>query len=171
MSSAYDAEAKTRTAIWVHPDTEWMGKDQRLSFSIPRELHDRIMTTVDIPARRHYFGIAYKQFAIPKIKEAIEDKNSGFVVLENHAPFQMRPHENQEDPEKMVERTMNGTPRALTKDKESDSVRWEIWVKVKQKRMVVPRFREKPKEGFEAQENMPEWARGNVAVHDELKGI
>lgn len=162
-------------AIFVHPDKEWTVRPtgRRLMFEVPRELHELVMNAPGEETRYAAFGRVYKEFAMPAIKDAIANpKKAGFEVLDREA-FGLKPSEMQESAEHLITRTLEKKALAQTKPVERDVVNWEIWVWAKERKLVVPRFRERlgPEHGFEANKNLPKWAQRNVTVHDETKGI
>jgi len=158
------------SAIWVQPDAEFLEKEQPLIFEVPGELH-RIAMNTELPEqeRRTAFGRIYVEFGTVAIKEAAKHpKLAGFEVLDGH-PLAMLPHEVQEDPADIVERTMKGISRTTPKRAIGrDTVFWKIVVKVRQQRRLYERFREVkgPKDGFEANDEMPAWGAHKKLVYD-----
>lgn len=158
------------TAIFVQPDTEYFEKDQPLIFEVPGELH-RIAMDTSLPdeERRAAFGRIYTEFGTVAVKHELSHPHPDiFEVLDEH-PVAMLPHETQEHPEDISERTVKGVPKsAIERSTARGTVFWKIIVRTKQKRRLYERFREikGPKDGFEANDEMPEWAAHKQQVYD-----
>ena len=148
-----------RGLIWVQPDAQYFRKAQGLVFQLPGELHRAIVDPITPELGREAFARAYKEFAMPCIRAAMNRPElTPFEVL-NEAPFGMQPHDMQEDPESMHERTVNGVPRpAMTKAQLEDRVFWRIYVWVKAKRTLyeVNHDRRGPKDGFASEDLLRE---------------
>lgn len=161
------------TAIWVQPDAEFFERLQRIVFEIPGELHREIMNPdITDEERRGFFGRAYREFALPAILAARKNPmRYGFEVLDRQ-PLEMGPHDVQEDGGDIVERTLKGVPRAtISKAALRDSTFWRISVWVKVRRVMFERFREVkgPKDGFEANDELPEWMAHKQLIYDNSK--
>lgn len=161
------------TAIWVQPDAEYFERPQRIIFEIPGELHREIMNPENSEEeRRGYFGRAYREFALPAILDAKKHPiRHGFEVLDR-MPEAMEPHDVQEDGADIVERTVKGVPKkAVNKAALRDTVFWRIMVWTRVRRVMFERFREVkgPKDGFEANDELPDWMQHKRLVYDNAK--
>ena len=79
-----------RGLIWVQPDAQYFRKAQGLVFQLPGELHRAIVDPITPELGREAFARAYKEFAMPCIRAAMNRPElTPFEVL-NEAPFGMR---------------------------------------------------------------------------------
>jgi hypothetical protein len=158
------------TAIFVMPDAEYFEKDQPLVFEVPGELHRAAMdTSLPDETRRAAFGRIYQEFGVPAVLQEISHPHRDlFEIIDDH-PVAMLPHETQENPGDIVERTVMGVPKsAIDKSTARGTIFWKIIVRTKQKRRLYERYREVkgPKDGFEANDEMPEEFAHKQLVYD-----
>lgn len=141
--------------IWVQPDAEYLRKPKGLVFQVPGELHRAVVDPITPELGREAFARLYKEFALPCIKQAINDSRlTDFEVL-NEEPFRMEPYTIQEDPEAIHERTVKGLSRPImTKAQLEDRVFWsiQVWVKEKRKLYEVNHDRRGLNDGFASEE-------------------
>jgi hypothetical protein len=158
------------TAIFVMPDTEYFEKDQPLVFEVPGELH-RLAMDDALPdeQRRAAFGRIYQEFGMPAVQWEQAHPHLDLFEIIDDFPVGMFPHETQENPGDIVERTVKGVPpSAVAKSNERDTTFWKIIVRTIQKRRLYERYREVkgPKDGFEANDEMPEEFAHKQLVYD-----